>query len=84
MIFSIGLVIPWQLFKIYLEFYFGKLAVRYLKVLNFDRKIRERRAYCLIFMLTGVPAFVWTSQLVVAIILLVQWWKEVPCSKIAS
>ena len=33
---NIGLVIPWQLFKIYLEYYFGKLAFRYLKVLNFD------------------------------------------------
>ena len=82
-IFNIGLVIPWQLFKIYLEYYFGRLAFRYLKVLNFDRKIKEKRALCLIFLLTGVPAFVWLSQLVVAIILLVQWLQFSKCSRAA-
>ena len=74
-IFNVVFVIPWQLFKVFLEIYFSKLALSYIKVLNFENRINRKRAFCLIFTLTGIPAMVWISQFIVAIYILVQWIK---------
>ena len=64
--------IPWQLFKVGLQVYFGYMATRFLTILNFNKSINSYRALSLIFLMTGLPALVYLSQLSASIYFVVQ------------
>jgi hypothetical protein len=83
-IFNIGLDIPWQLIKIYLQYYFGAMGIRYLNALCADYIINRKRGISLIVAVTVVPAVAWTSQFIIAVYVLINNIQDRDCDNSAQ